>query len=394
MSLPLIEVLLDGKEMTPAVAGALKSVKAEIYIDQFSRDSRSSSAKSPDARLILTTDARKVTNGKLGRLIAHFDRDPCATLVLADVAGDTIDPVPAMQGRAIGFAAAMDRRALVGRLSAMCDMRRPMDRLRRRLDLLEQRDTMRAAEERRVGAELDLAARLQMDLLPRSLPKVAGLRTRVVFRPAETVSGDLYNIARLDESHVAFSLIDATGHGVSAALLSVYLHRLLCGWESTETGRRILQPDEVLRRINTEIIERNLHDCHFVCGLHAVYDEEARTLRWARGGMPYPLVARRGEPFRPIKSSGPVMGVMADGVFDVIEIALEPGDRVLFATDGVETLRLDHRGSNDGPLGAALDLHRDATIDEMLDGIERSIVVAANEGRTEDDVTVIGITVE
>ena len=69
-----------------------------------------------------------------------------------------------------------------------------------------------------VSQEMQLAARLQQDFLPRSLPDIPGLRFATVFRPASGVSGDIYDIMRLDEQHVGFYVVGGVRASVPFAL--------------------------------------------------------------------------------------------------------------------------------------------------------------------------------
>ncbi|MFQ5412792.1 MAG: PP2C family protein-serine/threonine phosphatase, partial [Phycisphaerae bacterium] len=71
--------------------------------------------------------------------------------------------------------------------------------------------------------ELQLAARLQRDFLPHELPGDGPLRFSSMFRPCSWVSGDIFDVFRLDEKHWGFYLADAVGHGVAAGLLTMYI---------------------------------------------------------------------------------------------------------------------------------------------------------------------------
>jgi len=75
--------------------------------------------------------------------------------------------------------------------------------------------------------EIRLAARLQQDFLPRRLPKVGSSRFSVYYQPAGFVSGDIYDVARLDETRIGFYVADAVGHGLPAALLTMFIKEAL-----------------------------------------------------------------------------------------------------------------------------------------------------------------------
>jgi hypothetical protein len=80
-----------------------------------------------------------------------------------------------------------------------------------------------------VDQELRLASRLQRDFLPKHLPELNNIRFATFYRPATWVSGDVYDVRRLDEDTIAFYLMDAVGHGVSAGLLTMFLRQSIVG---------------------------------------------------------------------------------------------------------------------------------------------------------------------
>ncbi|MBU0718681.1 MAG: SpoIIE family protein phosphatase, partial [Planctomycetes bacterium] len=220
----------------------------------------------------------------------------------------------------------------------MCGARAAMDALRREVEALRRQDQALQERVSRLDAELRLAGAVQKGLLPSTLPAIEGLDVHTWFRPAGPVSGDMYDVTRLDDTHVAFSLIDATGHGAAAGLLSAYVKRSFSRRALSPGRGGPLEPDEVLRQLNRDLLAAQLQDCHFVAVLLAVFDEAKQVIRWARGGNPYPVLARPGERLRRFSSQGPLVGISPDAEFEVVELALEPGDTLVFHTDGLEPL--------------------------------------------------------
>src|SRR5215213_1476021 len=125
-------------------------------------------------------------------------------------------------------------------------VQKELDTLQRELEELRQRDVVLKTSITRMDQELKLAARVQQDFLPRALPKVSGVSFSSLYRPAGFVSGDLYDVMRLDESHVGIYMADAVGHGMPAALLSMFLKNALVTKEILAGGYRLLTPAEAL----------------------------------------------------------------------------------------------------------------------------------------------------
>ena len=112
------------------------------------------------------------------------------------------------------------------------------------IEALRKRDETVRFYMHRIDEEMRLAARLQQDFLPKTLPQVGPVRFHTLFRPAGYVSGDLYDVMRLDETHVAFYMADAVGHGMPAALLTMFIKNALVTKEINPNGYRLLPPSE------------------------------------------------------------------------------------------------------------------------------------------------------
>ncbi len=217
-------------------------------------------------------------------------------------------------------------------------LRREVDRLRFELETLKRREESARAVIGRFHAELHLVSQLQHDLLPSSLPTVPDLRIETLYRPVGRVGGDLFDVVRLDQTRIGIALWDATGHGMTAALVATLARRSLHGALGLREWGHVLDPDEVLNRLNSDLLARPMEDCHFVAALYAMYDETAGVIRWARAGAPYPILIRDGQDPLQVKSQGSLAGIDEETEYEVVELEIQPDDRILFHTDGVDAL--------------------------------------------------------
>jgi hypothetical protein len=217
----------------------------------------------------------------------------------------------------------------------MLEMRRSLDTLHREAQQAGRSDEVAA---RNHASQLRLASRVQRELLPEPLPALGPICFSAIYRPADLVSGDIYDVQRLDEEHVGIAVADATGHGIPAALLTVFVKRALRGKEIDGVGYRILRPDEVLARLNQEILDANLSECRFVAVNYAVLNTRTCHASLARGGAPYPLVRRANGTIEPLRPEGGLVGVLPNARFAVQHAQLVPGDTLVFYTDGLERL--------------------------------------------------------
>ncbi|HEY1685253.1 MAG TPA: SpoIIE family protein phosphatase, partial [Tepidisphaeraceae bacterium] len=142
--------------------------------------------------------------------------------------------------------------------------------LHEELAVLRRRDETLNDHMHQLDEELRLASRLQRDFLPKNFPELGPVRFHVLFRPAGYVSGDIYDVIRLDENHVGFYVADAVGHGIPAALLTMFLKRALVTKEILPSGYRLLPPSESLAQLNQCLVDQGLAHTTFATALYGM----------------------------------------------------------------------------------------------------------------------------
>jgi phosphoserine phosphatase RsbU/P len=215
-------------------------------------------------------------------------------------------------------------------------MQRELDNVRTELDALRRRDDAMRYYMHRLDEELRLAARLQQDFLPKSMPKIGPVAFHTLFRPAGHVSGDLYDVMRLDEAHVGFYVADAVGHGMPAALLTMFLKQALVTKDISAAGYRLLPPDQTMARLNDALVEQNLSHATFATALYGYVNTRTMKLTFARGGHPNPVLLTRGGEMKMLEADGSLLGIFRNEQFAASSVELSPGDRVFIYTDGIE----------------------------------------------------------
>ncbi len=343
---PSIHVLLDEPVVPPVIANALRRVDAGIRLSRLDAELKSPSSTVADARLVVTDARGEGGSERLRNLFQHCNSYPCATLVVTPTPLNGTGAMAEDSGAPIGFASGLSADELAGRLSAMCTLREPLSRLRSEIDELRRREQLSSSSASHFGEQLRLASQIQRDLLPDPPPRIRGVELSTLYLPADHVSGDIYDVQRLDESHVGLSVADATGHGMPAALLTMFIKRTMRGKETYSSAYRLIPESDVLELLNRELLEASLTQCHFVTALYATYCEETRKLRWARGGGPYPILIRPGLPPQQIRSEGTLLGVLDELDLEPVELTLQPGDVVILHTDGLDSLLLDRTRSS------------------------------------------------
>ncbi|MCP4263058.1 MAG: SpoIIE family protein phosphatase [Planctomycetes bacterium] len=105
----------------------------------------------------------------------------------------------------------------------------------RTIELQEAKKTVETAKNA-MSKELRLAGMVQQDFLPEQKPNCDKLRWSAFLLPAECVSGDIYDVKRLDKQYVGFYVADVVGHGMPAALLSIFIKQAIDVYEETHNN--------------------------------------------------------------------------------------------------------------------------------------------------------------
>ena len=219
--------------------------------------------------------------------------------------------------------------------------------------------------------ELDIAARVQLSLLPDTVPLSDTVDMSGIMRPAKEVGGDFYDYFRLDQHHVGVVVADVSGKGVPAALFMVMARTLM----RATAVRYVEAPGRVLARVN-DFLEQNNSEELFVTLFYGVLDDRSGSFVYANGGHNPPILIDGGGA-NPLETTGGVALGMFDGIdYTDRRIVMESGSRLVLFSDGVTE---------------AFDDHDEAFGDDRLLDATRALPVDQGPGR---DVTDIVATVD
>ena len=178
--------------------------------------------------------------------------------------------------------------------------------------------------------ELDIAARVQLSLLPDSILLSDTVEITGIMRPAKEVGGDFYDFFRLDQHHIGVAVADVSGKGVPAALFMVMARTLM----RATAILHIDEPGLVLERVN-DFLEQNNSEDLFVTLFYGVLDERTGGFHYANGGHNPPILVDHSDA-SPLAMTGGVALGMFDG-FDYADarVDMEPGARLVLFSDGI-----------------------------------------------------------
>ena len=185
---------------------------------------------------------------------------------------------------------------------------------------------------RRLTRDLGDAEEIQRALLPKDLPALQGIDLAVAWEPASAVSGDYFDVIKLDAEHIGICVADVAGKGMSAALLMSNLQATLKSLASTTYS-----PAELMTRVNS-VICKNIVPHRFITCFYASLDTQTRKLIYSNAGHYPPMLNREGRCVR-LTDGGPVFGVFPQERYAQAAVQLQPGDTLLLFTDGVTEVR-------------------------------------------------------
>ena len=277
----------------------------------------------------------------------------------------------------------------VALLQELENLQSELDSLKTEINFLRRRDETLNFYMSRLDEELRLAARLQQDFLPKKLPQVDPLRFHTLYRPAGYVSGDLYDVFRLDEAHVGFYMADAVGHGMPAALLTMFIKNALVTKQITPEGYRLLQPSEALARLNDTLVDQNLTQATFATAVYGTIHTKTLVCNFARAGHPYPLLMRDDGTVVNLEADGGLLGIFPNDVYQDQQIQLRAGDRLFVYSDGIEIAFADDHALNTQQWRVELENRRNMPVDRLLLELSQNLDRETGSLAPKDDVSII-----
>ncbi|HYN05575.1 MAG TPA: SpoIIE family protein phosphatase [Vicinamibacteria bacterium] len=244
--------------------------------------------------------------------------------------------------------------------------------------------------------DLRLAVRVQQALLPPAELRVPGLRIARTFHPCADLAGDAVGVVTFGHGPVGFYLLDVSGHGVGAALLSFTLNHTLSPSaegsllvEDAGHGVAVVPPSRVAERLNRQFpMDRTRQYFTFAYG---VFDDSEGRIDYVLAGHPAPILLPRAGPPAPLPGRGLPIGMIENATFDDEAVILQPGDRLYFYTDGVvEALDASEQEFGCTRLMAEIDRLRDRPLREGLDHVA-ALVQDWSQGHLRDDVSLLAV---
>ena len=241
-------------------------------------------------------------------------------------------------------------------------------------------------EKQRMERELAIAREIQVGLLPQSVPKVRGYEITSVFEPCYTVGGDYFDFLPASEQSLAIAIADVSGKSTPAALLMASLQASLRALFSVE----VTEPAVTIQRLNQLLCDSQSQTSKYVTFFYGILNHTTGDLTYVNAGHCYPLVLKGDGEVHRLEIGGTVLGFFRDANYRRGTYNVQPGDVMIFYTDGVSELtNAEEEEFGVDRIIEAIREYRTEPISVIRDSLEKALHDHRGTQHQGDDITFI-----
>jgi sigma-B regulation protein RsbU (phosphoserine phosphatase) len=237
--------------------------------------------------------------------------------------------------------------------------------------------------------ELAKGRRQQRSILSLVPPDIAGYDLASHYAAAREIGGDLFELFQLARrGHpLAIVIADVTGKGLDAALLMAFSRPVMHSALNAANG-----PADALVRTNRVLVQER-RGTLFITAVHAILRPRTGAIRIANAGHESPLlIPADGRPIEPVGDAGVLLGAFGTIEPPEVEITLQPGDRLLFYTDGAtDAVGPGGERFGDARLLATLEAARAGSAHDLVAAVREAIDRFTGPAEPADDLTLVAV---
>lgn len=297
----------------------------------------------------------------------------------------------------------LEAEVVSSKVRVFAELHRQRVTLRERSEALNEANQALQEANQRIQEDLQMAATVQKSLLPSEEIHIEGVSLAWEFQPCEVLGGDIFNVFPLDPEHLVCYVLDVSGHGVSASLLSSALSMVLhpaqgAGsflWNQGNHGTSTVSPPiKVIERLNRRFPMKK-DTCQFFTILYGLLHTPTLQFRYVSAGHPPGIIARSDGSTHRLTVQSPAIGFLPDGsCYQEGSITLQPEDRLCLYSDGlVEARDQDGAMFTSGRLETLWQgLHRHPlpqAVQETFEGI-----ADWRDGPADDDLSLLAVEIQ
>jgi len=250
-----------------------------------------------------------------------------------------------------------------------------------------------------IKEDLEAAARIQYSLIPQKVEHFSGITFDWLFCPSLFVTGDIFNIIRIDEKTLAFYLLDVSGHGIPAALLSTTLSRVLTTTPNFAGLMRhplavppfygITAPRDVVAKLNERFMDDNIQTQYFTM-VYGIIDIHSAAGTLTQAGHPSPIHQSSDGTVCLIGDGGFPVGMIPNVEYEDHSFTINVGERLFLYSDGITECR-----GKDGTMfgiNRLVNIIRDGyrrSLRDLMACIERELAEFRGSSQFDDDIALL-----
>jgi serine phosphatase RsbU (regulator of sigma subunit) len=240
------------------------------------------------------------------------------------------------------------------------------------------------AENERLQSEIEIAASIQRNLLPKEGPQFRGVSFSAHFEPTASIGGDYYDVFNIDKTRLAVAIGDVSGHGLSTGLVMAMVKAAI-----TTLVEEGAEETALFHRLN-DLVFRSTERRAFMTLAFTIFDLEKGTIRHTNAGHLYPYLLREGQKPRGIEVPSLPLGVRSTISTHTAEVDLQEGDAIVYLSDGIVEAQ-DEQGEPFGfdHLEALLSQSADRSPSTIRDQILEAVARHCGTRPADDDRTVM-----
>ena len=239
-------------------------------------------------------------------------------------------------------------------------------------------------EKQRIEEEMKVAREIQQSLLTRELPRGPNFELYALNIPSREIGGDYFDVIRLEENRIGIAIGDVSGKGIPGAILMANLQAAFRAY-----ALRYASPRVVVSQVNDHLAYTTSAE-KYVTFFYGILECKKRKFTFTNAGHNYPLLCRKDQVYE-IQDSNLIVGVKPGMTYHQKTIKLQPGDLLLFYTDGV-TEAFNHANETffgEHELKQFLKSHAHLHIEQLPSLIYEKVRCFTNKETLEDDLTII-----
>ncbi|MBF0100450.1 MAG: serine/threonine-protein phosphatase [Desulfobacterales bacterium] len=250
-------------------------------------------------------------------------------------------------------------------------------------------------KQERLDEDLKAASEIQQSLLPKRLPQIHSMEFAWKFIPSEIIGGDIFNVFYIDDEHIGLYMLDVSGHGVPAAMITVSVSQMLQTQQdflirAGNKDKKKLSPQHILNTLDHEYpIER--FDKFFTI-IYLIININSGRLMYSNAGHPPPILLHSDGNYELLNKGGTIIGMGGLIPFEEETKQLQKGDKLILYTDGMT----EYLSKNKEYYGIERVLktvcqRKDDSIQIILNEMLASMMYFGDHVSVQDDISILGI---